>query len=176
MRLLKTRKKKIFQKCWVHTGWNQKKMHSSVIYKGYAVYKKWCSFTINQQNNTWCLGGAIVLSKFLFITIQRYASYFFIVLFFFLTCTHICFVPVFWVCLYACFSPSSFLFFFFFFLPAFYLTGHVCICSSFSVCFYGSASCDPVQSNRTRNGPRPGHEQDSNTRLLVRVPVGMWCL
>lgn len=112
MRLLKTRKKKIFQKCWVHTGWNQKKMHSSVIYKGYAVYKKWCSFTINQQNSTWCLGGAIVLSKFLFITIQRYASYFFIVLFFFLTCTHFCFVPVFWVCLYACFS--SFVFFFFF--------------------------------------------------------------
>lgn len=49
-------------------------MHSSAFYKGYALYKIDVKNTLQQQNKC--------LLRIPFITIQRYATYFFIVWFF----------------------------------------------------------------------------------------------
>lgn len=69
-------------------------MHSSDIYKGYALYKIDVKNTWQQQNSMWCQFATKRLLRIPFITIQRYATYFFIVFFLsmytFLYLPHVC--------------------------------------------------------------------------------------
>lgn len=75
------------------------------LYKGYALYKIDGKKTRQHQNSTWCLFAAERLLRIPFITIQRYATYFFIV--WFLS------MYTFLFCLYACLWDSVLLFVYF---------------------------------------------------------------
>lgn len=104
----------MFQKCLSTQrgtkGGGQKKMHSSAIYKGYALYKIDGKNTLQQQNSVVSICRKCPL-RIPFITIQRDATYFFIV--FFLSMYTILFF------LYACFWDSLLLFLYtFHFSPA----------------------------------------------------------
>lgn len=48
-------------------GCGQKKMHSSDIYKGYALYKIDVKNTLQQQNSMWCQFATNVFSEFLLL-------------------------------------------------------------------------------------------------------------
>lgn len=63
---------------WLRGG-GQKQMHSFAICKGYSCIK---SMVKMQQNSKWCQPATSVLLKIPFITIQRYATYFFLLYFF----------------------------------------------------------------------------------------------
>lgn len=77
---------------WLSRG-GQKQMHSSAIYKGYSCIK---SMVKMQQNSKWCRPATSVLLKIPFITIQRYATYFFFIVLFLQVCFDVCtfLVPV----------------------------------------------------------------------------------
>lgn len=74
-------------------GGGQKQMHSSAIYKGYSCIK---SVIEIQQNSKWCRPATSILLKIPFITIQRYATYFFFIVPFLQVCFDVCtfLVPV----------------------------------------------------------------------------------
>lgn len=51
-------------------GGGRKKMHSSDIYKGYALYKIDVKNTLQQQNSMWCQFATNVFSEFLLLLLR----------------------------------------------------------------------------------------------------------
>lgn len=67
MRLSKSNFKSVLSiQRWTRGG-GQKKMHSSAIYKGYALYKIDVKNTLQQQNSMWCQFATNVFSEFLLL-------------------------------------------------------------------------------------------------------------
>lgn len=96
-------------------------MHSSAIYKGYALYKIDGKNALQQQNSKWCPFSHNCLLRVPFITIQRYATYFFIMCFF---SKHVNIsVFLFFACLWDSDLPFYFVYYFHSVLS--YWSGHV---------------------------------------------------
>lgn len=109
-------------------GGGQKKMHSSAIYKGYALYKIDGKNTLQQQNSMWCPFAANIFSEFHYRSEICYLFFYCMV---FLSMYTFLFFP------YACLWGSVSLFCIFFTQSCSHLTGRVRACGFF---FFSSLS------------------------------------
>lgn len=144
-------------------------MHSSAIYKGYALYKIDGKNTLQQQNSTWCPFAANVFSEFLLLPFRDMLLIF--LLYGFSKHVHISVLSL------SLFVGLCVAFFCILYQSCSHLTGHTCcVFLSLSLILCISALLDTVKSNskvskESNTRERAGHEQDSNSQCDERVGV-----